>query len=102
MKAKPNTRMRNAITPMAVAHTIKAAELRDRPSARSRKTMGANTAATTHATAIVAETIQKVEVTNRATTTTAAIAIRRQPTAARLISHGGAYCDPPVSTAWFP
>ena len=77
----------------AAAQTIAAAAVRDRPRARSRRANGANAAAMTMAMAVEAVTIQSSPASSHSTTRSAAMAMTRQPRAARLTSQSG-------MTAW--
>ena len=74
---------------MAVAQTMPAAADRERPRARRRRTMGANTAEMTTATAIEAVTVHSSVATNQATTRSPATARIRQPSSAKLTSQAG-------------
>ena len=74
---------------VAAAQTMPAAPVRECPRARSRSTKGAKTAEITTATAIDAVTVHRTEHTYATTITSPAIAMTRQPRAARLTSQSG-------------
>ena len=74
---------------IAAAHTMPAAALLERPRARNRSTKGAKTAEITTATRIDAVTVHRVVHTYRTTATSPAIAMTRQPRAARFTSQSG-------------
>src|SRR5829696_1925394 len=72
-----------------MAHTVAAALVRDQPRDVSRRVHGAKRAAMMTATAMDAATLQRMVPRYPATTTSAVIAMRRQPRAARFPSQAG-------------